>query len=121
MDALYGTHVFLMVGDPVAVSAEILRKNNLVWEIQGGYAAETITAECEGGIIVSYVWMPSWCFEDRNMEVLAHELYHVMSGIYERVGAKMDTSNQEPHAYFLGMLVSNSLVVLRGVPKRYRG
>ena len=42
---------------------------------------------------------------DVSNKIIAHEALHVVSIIFDHIGAKMDLDNDEPQAYLLGWVV----------------
>jgi hypothetical protein len=43
--------------------------------------------------------------EEFDAEVIAHEATHVAGAIFDKIGAKHDTINEEPYSYLVGWVV----------------
>lgn len=56
-----------------------------------------------------FVWLSEWRNTLFDYEVLAHEMFHIMCHIFAHLGIRVDNTNSEPAAYFLGYIFGNAI------------
>lgn len=103
-DPIYGFDLTLLVGDKEWYEsycekrfADAEKSDN-----QGGESFVSSEAK-------SYIWLPKINFTSANYGALSHELLHITLRVMEKIGFKFSYDNQEPIAYYLEYMMTETL------------
>lgn len=90
-------------GDPYCLSDEVVKSS---------YAITDDVTERSSGDYGVIVWLHK--LNDITTGTIAHEADHAANLIFKAIGAKVDVTNDEPHAYLVGFITNCIYKVKKG-------
>ena len=104
-DPLYRKNFYFCIGwRPADFDRYMVKEFNYKWASDGKDGCTNLVTFSNGslGLVI-------WIKRKKDYVALAHECVHAANFVLSRVGVKADFDNDEPQAYYIGLIMQKAL------------